>query len=64
MLEDHENGVKPMFRNRNWKYDEREEKKINNKVNCYKNGKQLNIVLQPLQIKDSHYEIYRNQLYS
>ena len=43
MLEEHENGVKPMFRNRSWKKDEREEKKRNNKVNWYKNGKNQKI---------------------
>ena len=36
MLVEHENGVKPMFRNRSWKKDEREEKKRNNKVYWYK----------------------------
>ena len=37
MLEVDKKGVKPLFRNREWKKDEREENKRNRKLNWYKN---------------------------
>ena len=39
MLEDDKNGVKPLFRNREWNKDEREENKRARKLNWYKNPK-------------------------
>ena len=39
MLEDDKKGVKPLFRNREWNKDEREENKRNRKLNWYKNPK-------------------------
>ena len=39
MLEEDRNGTKPLFRNRSWKKEERENRKKERKVNWYKDGK-------------------------
>ena len=37
MLEEDQKGIKPLFRSRNWKKDEREDIKRNKRINWYKN---------------------------
>ena len=43
MLEDNKNNVKPLFRDRSWNKKEREEKKMNKRVNWYKNPEKTQI---------------------
>ena len=43
MLKDDEQGIKPLFRNREWKKEEREALKKEKRLNWYKNEKELKI---------------------
>ena len=43
MIEENKNGTKPLFRNRAWKKEEREENKKNQKLNWYRNKKKTKI---------------------